>query len=200
MEQESDKDQRQQDNRGVPGGSNVVWVLLAVGVLTLLAAVLFTHLTTCEIAYPDLIQLIQNSPRTGDEGDARGFRGDMTVQQRKETIRYSDLHDVRVGPHLVTGKVAREVIEPKSPKNKPQKEVTFRTNTSGENARTLLSRQLEQTLIDWDYMPDTTFWGSYLQVFIVVGVILFVFFFMMRRLCFVSKSLLVEGRGVKAKT
>ena len=70
--------------------NNLMWYLLAAGVLVLLAVMWINNPVEVVIPYSDLISLVKQ--KTPDEP----FKGHITVQENGVAVRYSDLKE----PHL----------------------------------------------------------------------------------------------------
>ncbi len=174
----------QNDNQGrrPPEGKtgNYSFLLYAIvfGVAILFVVFYVMQLSTEEIAYPDLMRLIQASQRAGNEKEL----ADVNIQLRKgnRDIQYSSLKELKVGKTSVQGKVKRYVVG--SPKEE-EKIVQFRTHKSdNETEESRLTAALDQTPIEWSHPPGPSVWRSYAPMFVISALFLLFFFLMLRRL------------------
>ncbi|MBN1589750.1 MAG: AAA family ATPase, partial [Pirellulales bacterium] len=184
-----DKDQRQEKPEPEtpkktvsPPGNNFIWYLVAAAVVALLAISVWPNKGRLEISYGDLVRLVeQGSPE-------RNARASIDVQTKKEgksiTDRYSNLHDVVIGPTEVTGKVTYQIVEPADSRDKPQEDVRFHTARLGlENDELYLFHLFKENGFD-NVSAEQAPSGLQNYVPLLLMTVLFValFIFMMRRL------------------
>ncbi len=171
-----------QDRKPHPTGGNLVWYLLALGVGTLFLVSLLGTEHQIEIAYGDLEDLIEKgAPQQNPEAAIEVTLGSGSSQR---TVRYSNLDGLKIGPHRITGQVTREVVAPKDKLTEPQDDVEFATPAvgTGEKNGALydLARQKGFTGVQFESAPSG--WQAYVPLLVLTGLLVFVFFFMMRRM------------------
>ncbi len=189
MDQKSDSPRKSRDKKGPALGNNLVWYMLAIGVLVLFAVSLLADRSRVEIWYSDLERLIsQGAPEKNpsaaievlEEGrDANGIR-----------VRYSHLRDVQVGNDEITGTVVRQVLSPKkdglSPtvqKTDQRSRVAFRTGRLGLAADNgYLSEMLRKHGFKFRGADAPSNWGTLGPFLAISLIIVLVLFLMMRRL------------------
>ena len=97
----------------------MVWYLLALGVGTLFLFSLMEHGSQVELRYMDLVKLIeQGRPEVNPQAaiEVTGERG----RARSEVVRYSNLDNLKFGPHEITGTVTRQVVGPQAEPRKAE--------------------------------------------------------------------------------
>jgi cell division protease FtsH len=170
------------EKRNAPGGGNFVWYLLAIAIGTLFLVSLMGHRSDVEIAYMDLINLIEQGAPAQTPDAAIEVTEGQGENQRK--VRYSDLNIQKVGPHEITGTVTREILEPKSEQSGPKTEVDFRTARLGlENDNHRLFELLKEHGFQGVRAEEApSGWQYYMPMLMLTGLFILVFFLMMRRL------------------
>ncbi len=88
---DSQPPQRPPDRKTTPGGGNMVWVLLAIGIGTLLLVSLFGADAGEEIVYGDLRRLIEQGKNPEAAIEVPG-------PDKKTTVRYSNLDKLILKP------------------------------------------------------------------------------------------------------
>src|SRR5436190_19659915 len=103
-----DKDQKplannekQPDKKSSPQGGNLVWYMLALGVLLLLMVTVFSTSSGQPLGFSDLLKLIDATGK--DPKDPNGKQGpgyidilDPTTARPQQRLRISDLSDIEV--------------------------------------------------------------------------------------------------------
>ena len=121
---------------------------------------------------------------TEPQGRHRGPRRDPSGKE--QVVRYSDLNNLKIGPHEITGTVTRQVISPEAEQGKPEKpetDVSFHTARMGlENDNNYLFNLLSKKGFDFRGQPAPSGWKSLMPMFVLMLLIMGIFFFMMRRL------------------
>src|SRR5215213_7489211 len=95
------------DKKSSPINNNVVWYLLALGVLTLFVVSLLTSGSEVKLETHDFEQLVAHSGKNATQPsyiDVHVGEGDHA-----QTVRYSEPTDIRVFEREITGKLTREV-------------------------------------------------------------------------------------------
>jgi cell division protease FtsH len=151
-------------------------------------ALVMTSMQGTEIAHSDLIRLIENSKHVEEYGAlAEGMTGDVIVQttgSNNQTIRtrYSNLQDVKIADRLVTGKVNVEQLVPVPDDPEPATK-KFHTNIVPTDETIAQLRELLATSkIVSRFDSEPSMWKTHGFLFLMTGVIILVFFIMMRRL------------------
>ena len=173
---------RKAPEKRFPGlNNNVLWYLLALGVITLFIVTVLMTGTDEDIKYSQLVKLIKKTDP--DKKDPRAWVEVHTPQGDHERIvRYSDLADIKLGSYEVTGKVTKQVMrsEGKARPRIPEKNVTFRTpRDKDEN---LLAHLMSDRGLDFTYAEAPGPFRSYIPMLVLTALVILVFFFMMRRL------------------
>ncbi len=92
-----------------PVGTNIVWYLLGLCLLTLFLVSLMDTGTQVELKYMDLVKLIEQGSPTKNPNAAIEIREGEDAKER--LVRYSDLDEIKVGPGEITGTVTRRTID-----------------------------------------------------------------------------------------
>jgi cell division protease FtsH len=168
-----------------PVGNNFVWYLLAIGVGCLVVLTFFNNRADREIAYLDLVRLIEKGYHAPDAPEDKTNHIDVAedTSAGPRVYRYSKLNVAKVTPTDVTGTVTVQRIVPPDPQSPPE-EVAFRTGRLGfENDNGALTQLLLKngfTRVRGEEGPSAL--RTYLPL--LVFTLLFVIFIiiMMRRL------------------
>ncbi len=196
-----ESDRQSSDRKPPSSGGNMVWYLLALGLGTLLLVTVWQNPRDVEITWNHLQDLIeQGAP---DRNSDASIEIHTTSRGKPVTIRYSDLSDLQFDRDRITGKVKMEVIEPseatdsatgaknaaeeKTDEKKADAEedskVRFNTYCRGledDNGRiAMLARSMG---FEVRGEKDPSGWQTWVPMFVLMGLILLVFFLMMRRL------------------
>ncbi|NLE37489.1 MAG: ATP-dependent zinc metalloprotease FtsH, partial [Pirellulaceae bacterium] len=180
----------------VPPANNIIWYVIAAAVIVLLAVSAWPVADRMELTYSDLVRLIkQGSPERNPEAS-------IEVKTKKKddqsvTVRLSNLHEVVIGPSVVTGKVTRRIVQPKDKadaameeKAKEEKDevVAFQTARRGlENDNNYLLDLLMKNgfgtatdAVRGEQPPSG--WRSHVPLLFITVVFVGLFIFMMRKL------------------
>jgi cell division protease FtsH len=180
----SRKSAKPSDRKTPQLAGNLLWYLVAMGLVTLFVVTLLNQRSPEEIYYSDLIRLIR-------EGNPRENPGaSIAVTQRndsKETvIHYSDLDELKIGPTEVSGTVTKKDPEARQ---KIQKDVRFYTSLPGSGsssgnsaAHAELLAELDRLGFTYQGVPPPSIWQSYTPMIIFSLIFIVAIFFMMRRL------------------
>lgn len=161
-------------------GGNFVWYLMALGIGTLFLISLLTTDRMVEIRYSDLVKLIEKGAAGTDptQMDPAVVVSEESGKVQSE-VRFSQLDKLNFGPHQITGTVTMQVFKPEE---KPaEKGVKFRVNLPWGDTNDKLSQQAIEKGFDVRGEAAPDFWEGYLHLFIIMGVMLLIFFMMMRR-------------------
>jgi len=179
---------RGNEGRNSSGGQNFLWYA-AIAVLGFsLVALYVANLTTPELDYPDLVQLIKNSKHTEKYGPLEeGMSGDVIVQRPGagdtiKRIRFSNLRDVKIADRTVTGRVDVEQVYP--PVSDPKATTkTFRTNIlPTDETVASINQMLAESNIVHGFDREPSVWKTHGLLLVLTGMIIVFFLVMMRRL------------------
>lgn len=171
----------------IPPATNLIWYVVAAAVITLLAVGFWPVAEQTEISIGNLVRLIeQGSP---EKNPNAAIDVVAKVDDKKTiTVRYSDLHDVVIGPSEVAGKVTRQVLSPADQRGEPKKDVPFHTARYGlENDNNYLFNLFQENgfntprnSVRSERIPSGL--RAHLPVLLVTVVLVVLFVVMMRRL------------------
>jgi cell division protease FtsH len=177
------------DRRGPPLGNNVIWYLLGIGVTILLVVGWLHQDSAYEIQYSQLVALIKAS------GPASGEHGILIHESNKPGsagVRYRDPTEINLAPYEITGKVIREVpgettVESEAAASGPSpakgQQVSFRTDKDpNEFLVQDFTKLCEESKIPVSFVPGPSPLKGYLPMLVLTGLLIVVFFFMLRRL------------------
>jgi cell division protease FtsH len=170
------------ERKASPLGGNLIWYLLALGIGTFFFVSLMRPDAPQELDYGNLVRLIeQGAPRVNPKAALEVRTG---TKDKQTVIRYSQLENLRIGPSEVTGTVTRQVVAPPDQKTEPEPDAVFHTARSGlENDNMYLFKLLKEKQFDTvraEAAPSG--WRNILLTFLFMGLMLLLFFFLMRRL------------------
>jgi len=171
------------EHKPAPLGGNLVWYLLGLGVGTLFLASLLMSDNTVDIPIGELERLIEKGrPETDPEDPNPFIRVTEGSGEKKVTVQYSELSNLKFGPHEITGTVTVEVIEPK--KKDPKTDVSFRSARLGleDDRNALYDKAKKHGFRNLRAEKARSGWQAYVPMLVFMTLIIVVFFFMMRRL------------------
>ena len=168
--------QTQPERKPPSTGMNLAWYLLILGVLALFMVGLMGDGGRTKLKISDLRNLIDQGP------SGSIVVREKTAKEEKE-ISYSNLNNLKFGPHKISGTVTREVISPEAERGKPEKDVVFHTPVVGldkeNDALYELAREKGFGGLDSEEAPSP--WHSMGLMFAMFVLIMLIFFFMLRR-------------------
>ena len=166
--------QPEPEKKPLPGGGNfTLYILLAaVGIVLLLN--FLNSQRYVKIRYSELCDLIkQGTPEANP--DAR-----IDVPENEQTVRFSNLANLRVGQYEISGTVTRKVIWPNS--KPPEPETSFRTSRVGMEADEAFLPSLAENGFEFRGDDPPSRWETIAFLLLPVVVLVALFYFMMRRL------------------
>jgi cell division protease FtsH len=111
-------------------GSNLVWYLLILGVVTFVV-MSFLNRGPADIPISSLVELVkQGAPERNPNAAIEIGEGSENSRRK---VRYSNLKDIRIGQAEISGKVTRQVVDPEGERTDPQ-ETNFRSVRHGLGA------------------------------------------------------------------
>ncbi len=173
---------RPPERKTPPAGGNLVWYLLALGVGALFLISLMETNNQIELTYMDLVKLIkQGSPQTNPKA---AIEVRESVAGKEEVVRYSNLDNLKIGPHEITGNVTRQAPSADAENEKTEATVTFHTARVGlENDNNYLFNLLaEKKFPNVSAEKAPSGWKNLMPMFVLMLLIMVIFFIMMRRL------------------
>jgi cell division protease FtsH len=162
-------------------GGNLLFYMLIAGIGTVLLVNLFQPRSQEEIPISELLRLIkQGAPERNREAHVEVVGG---TDEKHQVVKYSDLSDLRIGPHAITGKVTKQVLSPKDEGAEPKHGVAFYSDRMGveHDDNKLSDLLLEQGFIfKAESAPSP--WSAYLPMLLFVGLTLVILTVVMRRM------------------
>ncbi len=179
-DQQDEQSRRTSERRSPPMGGNLLWYILALGIGTLFVVSLFTR-PPLEIGYMDLVRLIeQGNPQQKPDAAITVTEG---TDSKPITVRYSNLHKLKIGPTEINGEVTRQVVEPDAERTAPQVKV-FRTPRHGleEDGNALFTLLKEKQILDVRAEEAPSPWSGYLTILLFLLPLVLLSIFILRRL------------------
>ncbi len=197
-----EKDQKSQSNndkpsdkKQVPQSGNLVWYMLALGVLLLLMVSMFNSTSALQLGYSDLLKLISVSGKDANGEDGAGYIeiDDPTTTQPYQRLRISDLSDIVVGNSAVSAKVTKQRFRVGAPANESgEKEISSTADKGIEKGVELRVERLpeDQSLNELLRKRDLTYRAAsppspllnYIPILLMTGLLVMLFIFMIRRM------------------
>jgi cell division protease FtsH len=190
-----DKDQKPQSSNdrpaekkpSQPGGGNLVWYMLGLGVLLLLMVTLFNSTNDFRPGWSDLIKLVEASGKHGP-GSIDVIDNSTNPAARS---RISDLSDIQIGNSEVRAKVSRQKLKPGTargadgeatyePTGDKEKNVEIRVDRLPEEKQ-LTDLLLKQGL-DMRVAGPPNPLLNYIPLLLMTGLLVMLFVFMVRRM------------------
>jgi cell division protease FtsH len=156
--------------------------LIVLATIVLLAVVLCGNETEEEIPYARLDQLIdQGAPETHPDAAVVVPRGE---KGKGLAVRYSNLENLKIGPHEISGTVTRQLVGPDGPCGEPKADVAFRTHRLGleDDHNALYEKARRNGFSDVQGERAPSGWRYYLPMVLFTGALVFLFLFMVRKL------------------
>jgi cell division protease FtsH len=171
-----------QERKSPPVANNIVWYLMAFVVGTLILVGMFGSESECEIPYGELISLVEKGAPDKSGTDSKTWiEVREGAKDKQKLVRYSNLTDVKIGPHEITGVVTRQVMEPL--REEPKTDVAFHTPRMGlENDNNWLFETLNKHGFSVSADKAPSGWHYYLPMIALMSLFALVFFLMMRKL------------------
>ncbi len=169
MKNDREPTRRSSDKKTSPINNNILWFMIALGLLTAFVVMLLTSTTGESLAYSDLLRLVENESGQGYI-DIERKSGDKPYQ-----VRFSQPSGIKIGSFEVTGKIMR-----KEPDDKEPQQVTFTTNIKPNDD--VLSKALLEKGIHFDNSEGPSPWTAYLPMLLLTGLCVVFFVYLMRRL------------------
>jgi cell division protease FtsH len=185
-----DKEQKPQppgdkpgDKKPAPqGGGNLVWYMLAVGVLLLLMVTIFKTGNQKQVKWSDLLKLVEASGEGGP-----GFIETTEANGAEATrVQLSDLSDIEIGTSFVKAKVSRQLYKPAKDGTgfekvgQKEKGVAIRVERLPEEQQ--LSELLRDNGFKWDNAGPPSPLLNYIPILLMTGLVIMLFIFMFRRM------------------
>ncbi len=176
------KSRRNSESKNPNGGQQIGWYLLALVVLAFAVFMIMAVSSPQKLSYQDFVALVEAS---GPDGPGR-IEIERPVSGSSDKVRrleISNLRDVRNSLREVEGTITVASPDAELPADRKPRDVAFRTNKPlAEAAEQQLINLLNRNRVVWDQAPDSTWLQNYLPMLLMIGVLLLMFVFMMRRL------------------
>ncbi len=173
------------ERRPPASSGNLLWILVAVGVGTWIMMSLFGTPDDNSIPYSELLRLVrQGSPEKNPEAQVTVTQG---PEDKQVTYRYSNLEDLVIGPHEITGKVTKErIVDSSEEPAEPEEGVRFRTARLGmedqEDDNRLLKDAMDAGFTNIRAEEAPSGLSQYMPMLVFTAILVLFFVFMMRRL------------------
>lgn len=180
------------DREGRSGPNLVMWIVLVSALLALLGIWCVQHLQE-RITVFDLQRLIE-ATALNEQGElVEGSTGFVDVpntsaKEKNEVIRYSGLKDIIVSDTEVYGRVSRQLFRRQETDGKSElapvddkgpREVSFVADMGKDSP---IPVKLSESKIRFQRKSGPNMWTEYLPWVVLLGVLVFVLFFVIRRL------------------
>ena len=180
-----DKGRGSRQDKQTPGYNYLLYAML-FGLVVMFGLVYFANIAVDEIAYEDLIKLIEATEydQKGSMELASGKTGKIIVHNSNGVdYEYSQLKNVVIGPYTITGKVKRRDIKQSDGQSSPVKMRDFRTHIGDDEAT---AKHINETIqgrnIVWSKSAPTSIWKAWAPMFLISGLFILLFLLMLRRL------------------
>jgi cell division protease FtsH len=190
-----DKDQKPQssgekqpDKKSSPQGGNLVWYMLALGVLLLLMVTVFSNSSGQPLGFSDLLKLIDATGKDANGKQGPGFIDvpDPTTARPQQRLRISDLSEIIVGSSNVTAKVTRQRYTPNESGTIPSAKESASVPEIEKNVELKVERLPEDLLrnrnLPWKVAGPPNPLLNYVPLLLMTGLLVMLFIFMIRRM------------------
>jgi cell division protease FtsH len=188
MSQDDGQGPKRSDGKGPSSVQSFIWYMVIAALGVMLVAMYVANLTTPEIPYPELVQLIRNSERLSPGGPfVDGKNGTLVVERtgRSDTttrLEYSNLREVRVADRTITGQVDLRVLSPSNRATDAETK-SFRTNFLPTDATaTTIADLLQSSNVEWTFDAEPSIWKTHAPFLLITALLIVFFLLMMRRL------------------
>lgn len=180
-----DPSKRNQDK----GGSSAVWFAIIIVAALGVTAVLLLSQRHYTLKYDDFVELVEQTryAKRGDTElvDNEKLSGVLLVRengQNKRTLEFSEPTNIKIGDLQIQGRVKYRVVSGEGASNQKQS-VSFEVNKSAsEFVDKELAEKLTTSNIDWEFLPGPGIWEKYGFLLLSMGLIIGLFYLMMRKL------------------
>jgi len=181
MDDSSENGRKPAEKKPQQQGNNLVLYLLGMGVLMLLVVSIWKNGGDLELKWSELIDLVEASNENIAKPD-RSIEITRGEDNKKTIIRLSDLDNVVVGTHRVTGTVTRQIVKSPSKEadTKEQADVEFYANRPPEEQQLLPLLKENRVANSADEGPSA--WASYLPLILITALFALLIIIMMRRM------------------
>jgi len=164
-------------------GGNISLFIIAAVVCLVIGALFFTNKAETVIKFGQLQQLIEKGAPSRKNPNPFIDVND-TINGREETIRYSNLRDLKVGPSEITGTVGKKILAPADLAATEEKEVAFSCSRYGldQDNGQLLTLLQSNGFRDFQGGSLPSPWKSYLLLFTLIGLALLTAVVLLRRI------------------
>ncbi len=180
-----DSNQRSSDKKPNPLGNNAIWYLAGVGILTVVLISILTNGSQNEIAYGDFLRIVELG-NPADQSETKSITIEKGNAAAKQIVEYSNLsdQDLTVGPHRITGRITKHVLNDGTGQAGDPKEVSFFTDRYGvaQDNGQLVNILRDNGFEHFSADRAENRWNSYFAMLGITALILFFLFIMMRRL------------------
>ena len=169
------------EKKAPTGGNNFMLFLTGALIVGLLLATLLPSSTRVEIPYSDLVNLIDQGLPT-EENPEPSIQIEEGKEDKRKTVKYSNLADVTIGPGKVVGTVTRQVLKPEMEPSKEDQAFTTARLGLQDDANFLFNKLAEKGFSGVRAELPPSFWAVNGPVILFFAVIIGLTIFMMRRM------------------
>ncbi len=172
--------------------SNFFWLFVVVAATLTVILIFILQTPTYQIDYSDFQKLVEKTNLSPDKEEIEQYPGEIVIANRSDNRKYdriSGLSNLTIGTQLITGKVfvsssTDRLLEDYSKMDwSTPREIAFAVNSvSNDDIISRLKLDLESRQIPHGFASGPSFWDRYGPLFLITGLILLVFFLMLRRL------------------
>jgi cell division protease FtsH len=195
-----DKDQKpqstgekQSDKKSSPQGGNLVWYMLALGVLLLLMVTVFSSGSGQQLGFSDLLKLIEASGKDANGKEGIGYIdvSEPTTAHPQQRVRIKDISDIVVGSSNVTAKVTRQHYTPTTYGATPSEKELASAPETEKNVELKVERLpedqslpelLRKRSLAWKVLGPPNPLLNYVPLLLMTGLLVMLFIFMIRRM------------------
>ena len=191
MHMSEDKDRKNDNNSNKaeksPHSFNFVLYAIIFAIVITMGMLYFYQNSSDDLSYARLVQLIENTALDANGELTEGSSGELIFDvsedgRQTRKFKISDLRDVAIGGHIVSGTFRKELIKPEIPESVDEN-AKFRTNISGKGeAEKQLMAKLDAQGIPYRFIAAPSMWRNWLPMFVLSGLFILFFFLMLRRL------------------
>ncbi len=174
-----------------PHGFNFVLYAVLLAIAITMGMVYVYQSATDEIAYSNLLELVEVTrfDQDGKPDESKNDQGERIFPAKiivkpndGRVFQFSDLKNVVVGTHKITGTVRKELLKPAIAES-VEEDVSFHTNISGTGeAERQLMKRLNENHISYRCPAAPTVFRAWMPMFVLSGLFILFFFLMLRRL------------------
>jgi len=188
MEGKGDSPRRSGEKKPAPAGNQIVLYLMGVAIVSLFLFTFFSNdANTNELSAGDLQRLIEQiDPENKSAKEYIEVVVDGDSKDKKKIYRYSEPSELEIESYRITGKVKRQLIDPKTNKPSTDKEdsdvIKFYSDTGYGRDIDYGKFLRDHNFHDYKFSKPPGFFSRWGPMLIITGLFVFFIFMMMRRM------------------